>query len=83
MCSHLNRLDKAILMSTLNLPFFKYKKENNPKLSQICNYGICSKGLKNEFDTSVVNGPSNHCSSSVYDNKMLPLYTFWGYEMTI
>ena len=36
----------------------QYKKENIPKLSQICNYGICSKGLKNEFETAVVNEPS-------------------------
>ena len=33
----------------------QYKKENHPKLSQICNYGICSKELKNEFETAVVN----------------------------
>ena len=37
---------------------FQYKKETIPKLSQICNYGICSKGLKNEFETAVVNEPS-------------------------
>ena len=36
----------------------KYKKENLPKVSKICNYGICSKGLKNEFKTAVVNEPS-------------------------
>ena len=36
----------------------QYKKENNLKLSQICNYGICSKGLKNEFEQAVVNEPS-------------------------
>ena len=34
------------------------KKENHPKSSQICNYGICSKGPKNEFETAVVNEPS-------------------------
>ena len=33
----------------------QYKKENHPKLSQICNNGICSKGPKNEFETAVVN----------------------------
>ena len=37
---------------------FQYKKENIPKLFQICNYGICFKGLKNEFETAVVNEPS-------------------------
>ena len=36
----------------------QYKKENNPKLSQVCNYEICSKGLKNEFEPAVVNEPS-------------------------
>ena len=36
----------------------QYKKENHPKLSQIGNYGICSKGLKKEFETIVVNEPS-------------------------
>ena len=35
----------------------QYKKENHPKLSQIC-YGICSKGPKNEVETAVVNEPS-------------------------
>ena len=36
----------------------QYKKESHPKLSQICNYGICSKGPKNEFEPAVVNEPS-------------------------
>ena len=36
----------------------EYKKENHPKLSKICNYGICSKGLKKEFERAVVNEPS-------------------------
>ena len=34
------------------------KKENHPKSSKICSYGIFSKGLKNEFETAVVNEPS-------------------------
>ena len=34
------------------------KKRKSSKLSQICSYGICSKGLKNEFETAVVNEPS-------------------------
>ena len=37
---------------------FNVKKEKHPKLSQICSYGIVSKGLKNEFETAVVNEPS-------------------------
>ena len=36
----------------------QYKNENHPKLCQICNYEICSKGPKNEFETAVVNEPS-------------------------
>ena len=45
-------------MSTHNIPFLNIKKENHPKLPQICNYGICSKGPKNEFEIAVVNEPS-------------------------
>ena len=37
-------------MSKHNIPFFKKKKENHPKLSQICNYG----NLKNEFETAII-----------------------------
>ena len=44
--------------STAQYTILQYKKENIPKLSQICNYGICSKGLKNEFETAMVNEPS-------------------------
>ena len=38
----------------------QYKKEKFPKLIKICNYGICSKGLKNEFEfeKAMVNEPS-------------------------
>ena len=45
-------------MRTHNIPFLNLKKENCSKLSQICNYGICSNGLKKEFETAVVNKPS-------------------------
>ena len=45
-------------MSTQNIPFSVKKKENHSKLSQICSYGIFSKGLENEFETAVVNEPS-------------------------
>ena len=31
---------EAILMSANNIPFLMLKKENHPKLSQICSYGI-------------------------------------------
>ena len=30
----------------------EFIKESHPKLSQICNNGICSKGLKKEFETA-------------------------------
>ena len=36
----------------------QYKNENHPKLCQICNYGICSMGPKNEFEIAMVNEPS-------------------------
>ena len=36
----------------------QYKKEIRPELSQICNYGICSKGPKNKFEPAMVNEPS-------------------------
>ena len=45
-------------MRTRNIPFSIQKKENHSKLSQLCSYGIFSKGLKNEFETAVVNEPS-------------------------
>ena len=34
------------------------KKKNIPKLSQICSYGSFLNGLKNEFETAVVNESS-------------------------
>ena len=37
---------------------FQYKKEYYNKLSQICNQGMFSQGLKNEFETAMVNEPS-------------------------
>ena len=48
-------------MSTHKIRFFNIKKKtilNYPKISQICNYRICSKGLMNEFETAEVNEPS-------------------------
>ena len=48
---------EAILMSTHNILFLNIKSQY-PKLSQICNYGIRSKGPKNEFKTAMVNEPS-------------------------
>ena len=45
-------------MSTHNIPFSNMKKEKHPKSSQICSYGIFSKGLKNELERAVVNESS-------------------------
>ena len=44
-------------MTTRIIPFPDMKK-NHPKLPQICSYGICFKGPKNEFEAAVVNEPS-------------------------
>ena len=45
-------------MCSHNIPFLNMKKKNHPTLSQICSYGIFSKGPKNEFETAVVNESS-------------------------
>ena len=37
---------------------FNMKKENYPKLSQTCSYGIFSEGFNNEFETAMVNESS-------------------------
>ena len=59
MCSHQNCLVEAILISTHNIPFsIKKKKENPPRWFQICSHRMFSKGLKNEFETVVVNRSS-------------------------
>ena len=39
----------AILMSTHNIAFLDIKMKIIPSNAKICNYGICSKGPKNEF----------------------------------
>ena len=44
-------------MSKHKIPF-QYKKQNHPKLSQIYSYGMFSKGLKNEFETIMINEAS-------------------------
>ena len=54
-------------MSTHNIPFSIYKKkENHPKLFQICIHAIFSKGLKSEFETALVNKPAVFKSLRVY-----------------
>ena len=60
-----NRLIEAFLISSHKIPFFNLKI-NDPKLSQIYSYWIFSKGLKNEFETAVVNESSVFESLTVY-----------------
>ena len=38
--------------------FIIIKKKKSPEVTLICSYGIFSKGLKNEFETAMVNKPS-------------------------
>ena len=38
--------------------YTQYTISQHKNVSQICNYGISSKGLKEEFETAVVNEPS-------------------------
>ena len=44
-------------MNTHKYNHFQYKKDYRLKSFQICSHGIF-KGLKNEFETAVVNEPS-------------------------
>ena len=37
---------------------FNMNKKKHPKLSPVCSYGIFSKGIKNKFETAMVNEPS-------------------------
>ena len=51
-------LESPHLMSTYNIPFSNIKMKiilNYPKSAAM---GFCAKGLKNEFETAVVNEPS-------------------------
>ena len=73
MYSHLNRLIEAILMISHNIPFSIYKLDNQLKLFQICRYWIFSKGLKNEFETAVVNEPSVFEPLKVYCDTMISI----------
>ena len=61
--------------SNENTPYtiFIINTKNHPKLPKICSYGILSKGLKNEFETAVVN------ESSVFEPLKFYciLYLYW------
>ena len=56
-------------------------KQKNPKLSQICSYGIFSKGLKNEFETAVLNEPLVFEPSKFYFIYLF-IYLFMLLQMT-
>ena len=58
-------------MSTHNIPFSQYKKENHPKSSQICNYQICFKGPNDGFETAVVKEPSMFEPLKFYCNNLM------------
>ena len=47
---------------------FNINTKTHPKLSQVCSYEIFSKGLKNEFETAVVN------ESSVFEPLKFSVY---------
>ena len=58
MCSHQNRLVKAILMSAHNIPFTNIDKKITLNYPESAAMGFFSNGLKNEFEATVVNEPS-------------------------
>ena len=45
-------------MSTHNIPFSIYRKKITLNYSASSAHGIFSKGLKNKFETAIVNEPS-------------------------
>ena len=59
----------------------QYEKENHPQLSQICSYGICSKGPKNEFETAVVNEPSVFELLKFYCTTYMKIIVIWRIEI--
>ena len=56
-------------MSTHNISFFKIEKKKNLNYPKSVAMGFFSRGLKNEFDTAVVNEPSVFEPLKVYSNK--------------
>ena len=51
-------LIEAILSSTHNIPFLNLQKKITLNYLKSAAVGFCSKGLKNEFETDVVNESS-------------------------
>ena len=63
-------------MSTRNIPF-SIQTENHTKLSQIYSPWIFSLGLKNEFETAVVN------ESPVFEPLKFCCIAIWGGKLSI
>ena len=51
---------------------------NYPKYNNVCRYRIFSKGLKNEFETAVVNEPSVFEPLKIYCNYITSLQSSLG-----
>ena len=55
---------------------------NYPKYNNVCCYGIFSRGLKNEFETAMVNEPSVfeplkfYCNCAYYCHPAAPLHSY-------
>ena len=61
---------------------FNIKKENHPKTSQICRYGIFPLGLEDELETAMVNEPSVIEPFKFYCIFMLPeCNLFWAFRL--
>ena len=64
-------------MSTQSIRFSIYKKKITLKLFQISTFGIFYKGIKNEFETAVVNEPSVFDLLKFYSKKGNKDYKFF------
>ena len=67
MCSQKNRLIEAILMSTHNIPF-SIQERKSPLIIPNLQLWDFSKGLKHDFETTVVYEPSVFESLKFYCN---------------
>ena len=54
----LESLHRGDSNENIKYTIFNIKKEYHPKLSPICSDRMFSKGLKNEFESAMVNEPS-------------------------
>ena len=85
-CSHQNRLTEAILVSTHNIPF-SYKHEESHLIIPNLQPRDFSYGLKNEFETAVVNEPSVfeplkfYCKNIIQIGQALKKYCHVNYKL--